>query len=421
MSINFSNPIDAKVLYPYLLPNRSIATLGDSRMANGWNTSTNQACLSVAYWLGLLSGQAFDHSQALSFALAGETTAQTLARVPAVIAAAPGSCIVLTGTNDSSATTDTLTNLESIVAQLLAANIVVFLIAETPRGEAAFPAMRKVGNSLLWHLGIRNWCLAQKSRSPNLYVIDPWNTLANPATATGDIRTGYTTDGLHLNATGNLLLARLILPYLQQQLAFPARQITPASPADIYNVTYNPRGPLNSNPMMLSSGATGVKVGGALGTVADGYTLNNQVVSGLTVTGSMVTDAAGFVWQQIVATGTPGDTNQVQFYTDYTASVQPGDNIESVAAIEVDAGVTSCWQLTLVTRYVGATTTEALTGTGNASFDIPSSFSGVMRAPLSPAVAALTTARTAFRINPRSGVAMNLTVRVRALAANKIT
>lgn len=80
---------------------RRVAALGDSITANnhlGIGTSNiTKSSRGYMTFAEVLSRRAWYWDETLNFGVAGQTSAQILTRVPQVIAASPGACVVLAG------------------------------------------------------------------------------------------------------------------------------------------------------------------------------------------------------------------------------------------------------------------------------------------------------------------------------------
>jgi lysophospholipase L1-like esterase len=406
-----------------------IGTLGDSRTADEFNMSASFGYKNVGYmtWLRQITRQRFVHTQADIFATSGFNTQQIIDTW--LTPAAQSSCagmIVLAGTNDrvqGLTLAQTTTNLDKILTTLTNAGKWVILVAETPRGNAAFnPTQRLTGTPLQNHMAVRRWCQQQASR-PNVYVVDPWplmlaDVTSTDATAGADIAANMTRDGLHYGGQGAYTLASLMQPIVEQKL--PRAEILPVSNFDLYSVD-NPGGSITPNPMMSGSGGPLVQSSGTLtGPVPVGYRAETINCAGVTVTLSTPT-INGQIWWQAVISGTPTQASpKVQLRHGAQSTAQVGDTLELVAEYQVDAGQTGLNAVQAFWNDFSGSFYYSDGSATNAAFNFPSNaVSGVLRSPQAQVVTAGNTSDE-FGITLLQNVAVNATVRMRALSYRKV-
>jgi acyl-CoA thioesterase I len=133
----------------------------------------------------------------------GQTTAQMLARVPAVVATGPlpQVVIVLGGTNDVGRdwpTETSMRHLHLIVQGLRGAGREPVLVCPPPAGKLPLEPLRALGQAVRAY-----------SREHGLRVVDPWPVLEDRERP-GWLRPELTRDQLHPNERGQFLLAREI-------------------------------------------------------------------------------------------------------------------------------------------------------------------------------------------------------------------
>lgn len=189
----------------------TLAALGDSITAcdNGTNFEWSSAIYDTnCSWLELAvikSNSGIEYGG--NFGVPGETSAQILARVSTVIAAAPTHCTILAGANDSSATT-VKTNVQAIAVALRAAGITPILCTLPPNRTLSDGALQtKIRQVNAW---VRAY-----SQSTGLPLLDFYSVLANPAD--GDYLAGYYSDAVHPNRAAYPLMAAEVLRVLAPQ------------------------------------------------------------------------------------------------------------------------------------------------------------------------------------------------------------
>lgn len=329
----------------------TIAVLGDSRLANGWNTPANGGADSLAEsiqgWIEFLSGARVRFPSALNFGVAGDTSAQMLARVDACIAAmlAAGSntVLILGSTNDRSNSLaidgagGTKENLSAIATAFRRAGIQAIWITETPRGDSTYTSTRLSGQQLAYHMEIHRWLGARPTMYPGEFAVDAWATFANFSSSTGDAIVGLTHDGLHPNGSGAIAIARACLPVIN--MLFPALPITPGGNADVYGAN-NPYGTPFSNPGFSGTGGT-VSPTGFSGTLPDNYTGSN-CPSGISQVCSIIT-SGGRKKVQLACSGTTVATGATWYAllqyqgTASTVGVAAGNKYRILWPMEWDA------------------------------------------------------------------------------------
>lgn len=317
--------------------NNKVAIFGDSRTNNCITVNGMENC-GYIFWGRFLSKNKVDFRKEYEFGTGGDTTFDMLARIEEVVASPCGTVVILGGTNDRVTYTgeQTIANLDTMVNRFVSKGKVVILYAELPRGNTAFtPSYVLSAAQTAEHMKVVNWCLNQKNRY-GVYVVNAWPNMADPASTTGNIKTGQSIDGLHLNTLGaynaGLPLAdvfNFLFPTYEARLPF--------NNSDVYNASTNPSGIwLNTNPML--DGTTGTPATGGTGAIATGYKgANSSGASGITRTYSKTSQG----YQQVVLSGTASgsvpDLDLLRmdgFETILTA----GKKVEVVADIEVAAG-----------------------------------------------------------------------------------
>lgn len=337
-----------------------IGSIGDSRVVRcgqkvitaGQGYTSDHYNNGYAGWAqSALKGRAVFPAE-LCFGVSGETSTQILARVPAALTTMiAAGCRIVTmygnTTNDRTSTTpvmtaaDSIANLTQMFALAVAAGLRVIYFAETPRGNASFPAQRLTSPQLDYHRQVYRWAVDVASKIPGVTVIDLWAEFVDPTT-TSDSKATVTIDGLHQNQLsgriGGERLASVLLPTL------PSRQFAYATDAgDAYSAD-NRRGNMAPNGML--SGTGGTKPAGITGTVADSTvaTLATAWTAGtITCLGAQVTDADGFPWQQFTLGGNSASNVGPSMLLEQVvpvANIQAGDVLQAALRIQADAGMT---------------------------------------------------------------------------------
>jgi lysophospholipase L1-like esterase len=392
--------------------NRYLAAIGDSRIANTYDRTNAPYYYyegqGIPAWISYRSNQTIFTPPQLTFGVGGDTTLDVLNRLPTAINTilqnGCNTALVLCGTNDRNSGNDftmqqSIDNMSNIIGSLLGAGIWPILLAEMPRGDAVNTSQRLTSPQLDYHLGFRDWMrYSAPSLFPGLTVVDCWPTLALYSSATGDAISGVLIDGLHQNLLGARIIADTVIPVIQQR--FPTPGLLPTSAAGIFNATNNPRGWINSNPVM--TGSIGVAAGFA-GNSATGWTCtrnstaiaaggtNTMNVSKIVRTNSELIQLS---WTNLITTSTSGAEWVV--YQDILANCTTGDILEAIGPVEVDAGHVGICRATLSVQFnnTGATDAIALDRRDATSlFPNDLNYVGIQRTPQCPVPAIRTTAR----------------------------
>ena len=329
-----------------------IAFDGDSRIDQGVDTYRTNT-MGIPYWLSFLSGGRFDVRDELNFGIGGQTSTQILARVNSTIATCKAfgctKLIALFSLNDrgsisgSAGSTAALTiaNLEAYQSAILGAGIDLIWVAEIPCGnpewQVANPGEPDYGlqaSATLNHLAVRRWQLAQPFKHPRVAVADPFPQMVDTTTTAINGRVGVMKDAKHESAFGAYLMAKALLPIIEQRLP-PLSRVT-SHAADIYSVE-NPGGSLLGNKTMFwGAGGTFIGGGSHAGTLPDGWEAN--IAGGLTAT--FPADDGGAPWLQVAITGAAAAPQWLTLSAAATtvAPMLAGAEFMGVCETEIDAG-----------------------------------------------------------------------------------
>ncbi|WDA36404.1 SGNH/GDSL hydrolase family protein [Sphingobium sp. YC-XJ3] len=401
--------------------NSQVAVLGDSiAYGNGFASSpTNVKLYAKGYinWAAYLGRQRWTFDNADNFGVPGNNTNDVLRRTPFAIASTTASVVIVDClTNDGPngvSLEQSYANYSAIVNAILDAEKIAVLITPRPRDITA-SGLTMTAAQYRAHLARRDYVLGLHNPGLGIYAVDMWRYLADPASANGAMKSGFTYDGLHPGVTGGywggVALAELFGTGRAPGL-FPFKDVLVAQNTDVFNADY-PRGCVNSNPMMQ---------GGA--SAATGYTVSGG--SGVTATGSKVSPTGGRTdIQQIVLGGTASANADIyDFYQTISAgNLAVGDVVEAYAEVEYDSlsGLTSHGLVLVDTTAFTNITGHLIDSTDiNAMpFTLPAAVSGVMRAPR--LTLQNTTLRAGMKGRSINGQAVSGTYRVGAMAVRKV-
>ena len=333
--------------------NNLIGALGDSRLNNAGKDGTSEN-IGPLHWACMMSGQRLSFQTRYNFGVGGYTTADIIANtLSPACASLPSSMFVLCGTNDRATLTlsQTIANIETIVAKLVQSGKDVYLMAELPRGDATFtPTYTLTGQQLLDHLAVRDYILSMRGRH-KVYVCDPWPDCALRTSTSGGILTGITIDGLHQNTRGAYLMSKCI-----------AAQIIGRYPvAPIFQPVTNAAGSvwLNTNPMLDGSATVPLGSTGGSGVAGTGWTEGvGSTIGGITRVYSKTAEG----YQQIVIGGTAASGSDPQMdllrQTGLQSVITAGRDVYAVAEMSLAANNSNLIALQLGIQVTKADTTN---------------------------------------------------------------
>ena len=408
-----------------------VAIFGDSRSAHLSANLTNHDtfnAIGAGAWANVLSNGQFHIPADLNFGVAGNTTTQMLARVGEVRSCRAETVVIFGGTNDRNTGADhasaavTIANLKAIIETLVGAGKRVLLMADTPRGNASYPAYLLSGNDLKHHNQVRRWTLDYAARMRGVRVVDLYSLLNVPTASDGRILEANSYDGVHLSSVGASLCGAAIAAALKEIYPRPFIHID-NDLAGPYDAVYNPRGSLIPNPTMAGTGGT--KDAGSTGNLADSCTSTRD--TGFN-SGSITSAFAKVArsgnkpdWQQLTLGGTAGPTaGQMEIYqTAPNGNFAEGDIVRGIAEVEIDAGMTGIFNLTArVTRTVGGApaNSSALHQSTDITHGMPSGFVGANRLlmvtrPFVWPAGSTTSARMRMVIQPVASAAVSAVIR----------
>lgn len=355
----------------------TIAFYGDSITgAAGGNTGTtiSRSAIGYATWVPILSRQRVFWPVGNNFGVAGNTTAQMLARLGDVTAARPDVCAIHGGTNDLALTyEESIANLAAMYDALLGAGCRVIAVPILPRGDVTTTLLNKI-------LRVNQWIVGQREARRNFAVVDCSLVWTDPAT--GAPRPAYTADNLHPNSLGAYFIGKEIAAVLSAW--FPTPLILPANPLDVYSATDNPAGNLLSNGGF--TGTTGTLSNGFTGQLATGYSSNGvNTPAGGAVAFSKVTKSDGRIFQQLAFSGTynsAAPAAQQITGPNLITNVSEGDVLEAMVEVEVDAGAQNLAFIGSQLTIAGASGRNSFEMQGDSTFTLPGeAWSGILRLP----------------------------------------
>jgi len=424
-----------------------LGAIGDSRVIQAV-TDSGQAIAfrSWPYWFTALSRGRARFDPSLLSGLTGDTTAQCLVRLPALITsvlAAGGDGIVwLAGTNDpgNSILPDvTAANVQTGIDLIKAAGLLAFIIVETPRGAAAAetPEYPQPGVYPLGYatpaseplLGYQHQIMEAQRRfrsQSGVYVIDATKSLVNHTTSNGIPRTGLFYDGLHLGAGASKIIGEAFARLMETLVPEPPVLIS--SSGEI-SKTGNIWGNLLFNGMVQGTAATpGTNTSGVLADSWNSSSNDANFTGTLSKVTSTNADGSTDTWQQIVVGGGAAPTvatPQITLtHSSTTAGPIPdGCILEAAIEIEVDAGASRIQSIGLVLNGGGSDYTTMGSLPGALFGDMPATaWSGVLITPrlLVPS-GGLSGRSINFVITGRQGYAGSATIRIRRATFRRVT
>ena len=329
--------------------NNILGALGDSRTANAGKDGTSEN-IGPLHWACMLSGQRLSFYTSYNFGVGGYSTQDIIDNtLDSACRSLPSSFFVLCGTNDRTTMTaaQSIANIEYIVTSLVNSGKDVYIMAELPRGDVSMsPTYRFTSDQLTAHLQVRNYILSMRGRN-GVFVCDAWQDMCIPSSTTGDIKTGYSIDGLHPNTTGAYYVAQSI-----------AKQIIanhPVAPSIVPVENSTSSGWLNTNQMLDGTGGTTFGTGGS-GSLATGWRgSTGSTVGGITRVYSKTAEG----YQQIVIGGTAASGSNPQMDLLSQVSLQStcaGSTVQAFSEMSIASGSSGIISLQLGIMVVSPTT-----------------------------------------------------------------
>lgn len=286
--------------------NRTVA-LGDSITLSAWDAGAQvQGSSWPLYAQMFSSGKIF---LAQNAGIAGDGTAQMLARFATDVAAyAPSTVIIAGGTNDIGddvALATTKTNIASIVAETRAIPAVPVLCTIAPNDDSA--RHNRIAT-------LNNW-LRRYASANGIALIDHYALLVDPTN--GNYQSGYSSgDGTHPNVAGFCAMGQLVSTVLSPLL--------PAWSPPLTLENSDSSGLFTSNPLLITD------------TNADGVP-DGWVAYGGSATHSLITAAGvpGKMMQMVRSAGSSVRVLEREVSTGFSA----GDRLSVCAVVSSDGGI----------------------------------------------------------------------------------
>lgn len=360
----------------YMPGGQTVVAIGDSLQGNGIGSSTpgfstngqsglNWGCalLGGRLWMpvGVTNAWVSGAPDLINYCLAttGTTSADAITSQigPAALLKA-GWWSVQTGTNDltllAGDSAITICNrIRTICRTALAAAAKVALWTIVPRNDAQWTANNAVivaaGSTIakqkLKQMEVNTWIRRYAQETPGIVLIDPYNELVDPASATGDWLSAYTIDGTHWNYAGGFVggqvFANAMTSFLKPDLQSSIGQL------DVYDATNNVAGDFAVTKGLQGSGAASGT--GMTGTWPTGWTVDMQAGTATCV--GAVQARTDTVSPGLLANGrelslavsTAGAASQLRVYQATTGAVIPaGIPFYCEAQVSVSAN-TAAW------------------------------------------------------------------------------
>jgi lysophospholipase L1-like esterase len=280
--------------------NKAVAALGDSLTAFNSTTGIFNAKGPLVRARALCKNS-FYFGHELNFGVYGETTAQILSRVAAVIAARPARVLGMHGTNDFAGgltSQQTYQNTMAIIAAIVNAGIAYDWMPIPPRtydsdaGGANLTAIQdhihNANNKIraaIRALGRSDVCVVPVDD----YLTDRGSATGAPIANACYAEPGGNLGYLHLQGYGAAIAAQAIAAHYAQIFPPAPRHITANN--NVLSAT-NPSGAVRSNPLMTGTGGTAGAGSTGSPVVATGWKIERSAGSTLTWTSSKGTGPA---------------------------------------------------------------------------------------------------------------------------------
>ncbi|MFA5875206.1 MAG: GDSL-type esterase/lipase family protein [Candidatus Margulisiibacteriota bacterium] len=330
LSQNLDKPISTgNIAFPYAeQANNLMAALGDSISAGShFNGITTNICVyyssGVISWMQAFSMGAIEcpHATVLGTgvtlfsynrAVTGETTAQVLARVPEIdnLPVKPKYCNVLCGTNNlqlniGQPASQIAADIFDICQALWDRGIIPILCTILPRGlwggGMTAPQITTARGILLeTNRMLRAFAMQNYNR---LIFVDWYRAFLDPASATNDPLSTWTTDLLHPNTTGASGLGLFWWNVVKNYVTIPAPYKFTGT-TDLYNATENPNGTIVDSSWIANGGTAGTGVTAGAGGIPSGWTSQRSGGAASTAVVNLQVRSDGDVGNEVLVTAT---------------------------------------------------------------------------------------------------------------------
>lgn len=402
---------------------RDIFVTGDSRCANGFSTvaSPPQVVLENYGWgtmLGPETGGKVRVTHTKNGGVSGDTSAQWLARMPAIVAVGADVYVNLISINDRGTAALTLAQTQ--------ANILAGLKLQADTGAAVIvvaelPVTFLSGAQLAIHVAVRDWI---KAYLPTLgyLVADPWVDMVDPTSATYQPLAGMLVDDRHPAPAGAIIISRHISRLIDGLYATPLA--LPNGGANQW-ASGNPTGWLTPNPDQTGSTGTLSSTANATGSLATGSTLTGSSWTGATVVAAKAPSPYGGEYQLLTLGGTPTAANPFLTYHQLIDPTQLslGDVVRGLARMDYTAlaGVAGV-SLELMVTKPGGVEYYKIADRYTAAFPVTQDrVRGVYETPQYVVDKTETDIRVRVTVYTQSNIALGGTLKIAQMTGQKIT
>lgn len=339
------------------IPGRAVI-IGDSRVANGYGTSTNNAAYynqrGPMNWFFALTNSPLElihfnnnhptnPPEGHAVGTGGETTNDMIGRYKRdVLDKKPTLVIIVAGTNDLTAdqTAGTIQhNLKWMIEQANKIDAFVWVFNIDPRnnddGNGLTAAREQVRQD------VNTWLNEYVNTNGKCELIDAASILQD---ANGDLDSAYSYDGLHWNSAGAYRLATLaLIPAWRKFVGIETR--TQYSVPASYAASTNDYGNMLTNPEL--SGTGGITSTGVSGTIADDWRAERSTGTDITAVASIVSetdwnnDTTNFQQFVVTSTGGASDGELLRFRptaTYVTSGHTAGNWYEGLVEVKIPTG-----------------------------------------------------------------------------------
>lgn len=331
--------------------NREIAIFGDSRTAMCHTIAATAYATEnygYAFWACALSGKAFV-PYTNNFGVGGDTTAQMLARISAVVASPSDIVLFMGGTNDRTggmSVADTKRNITAIVKRLNKAGKIVIVANDTPRfdDKALTPSQQAD------HETIRDWVLNELSAITP--VVDTYSRIVQ-----SDLH-----DNLHPNPKGAYKIGGAFAEAIVKYSKIPSD--LPEDSTDTFS-TFNTTGSLVANPFMTGAATISTASVNPISSsvIATGFKGAGSSFTGVNTQWSKEQSEFGEL-QVITFTGTPTTSGAYLAFSPTSAftlaNVANGDVLSLMACVQIsdkNSGILGVTAELVVTKPISGTST----------------------------------------------------------------
>lgn len=315
-----------------------------------------------AFWAQTLSNARVRFKRDHNFGYSGLTSTDLLAFVPIAAASPCGTVILDHLANDHGAAAisaaTSIANTLAMIDTLTMAGKLVVILTTPPRGNGTTAYWAAGDANISNWLQVNDWLKRVAANIPGVLVADANAKLVDQSSTTGIFRAGMTSVGDLAHGGPAYAFERGKVLAAIFNTIFPPVDFLPFSNADVYHAVNNPRGLLNTNPMLLAAAGTAPSATATISTTNGSASIDVTVAAGAKIGVGYPITAAGISagsFVQAFGTGNGGTGT-------YTISQPATATAAGVAATLTGGQVADGWTASISETNYSMATSKVISG-----------------------------------------------------------